>query len=113
MEEEHKQQQEHHAEDFVTICRSIYRNQYEGKGDLSGDGELDDFVEKKLLPQEKYLGIDFALMVSFVFGIDIHIVSNTKPASGQSTFSYGVDSLPRLMKSMKQSVRSLSTSSLI
>jgi hypothetical protein len=58
-----------------------------GEGDLTGDGELTKFVDK-LRSMTYYLGIDFALMMTIVFGVEIHLISNTVPPDGEGTYEY-------------------------
>ena len=80
--------QDLYPEQFTKLCVAMHQRRGEGKGNLRGEGELAEFVENKLRRRTYYLGIDFALMMSFVFGFEIHLVDNVESGDGQSTYTH-------------------------
>ena len=70
-----------HADTFRTICNACVVC---GKDGLD-DAALAKFVEEQLKPTNQFLGIDFALMISIILGMELVLVSNTNPVITKST----------------------------
>ena len=94
-----------HPDEFNKLCKSRMESERVRRRKAFCIGatlssSLSTFVDKHLKRRKFYLGLDFALMVSFCFGVEFILVSNTVPVTLGSTYSYA-----KVMKSSDARLR--------